>query len=994
MSESTSVGGINCGYYDTSEFSGINPEAYNFSLLHLNIASLSKHIDELKALLGQLGHGFSVIGITETGLQNTIPTINCDLPGYSFVHTPTKGVKGGSLLYISDHLLYTERLDLDSVFCKDKELESKFIEIKRANDKDIIVGCIYRHPLMSMDEFNSDYLNPLLNKASMENKLLFLVGDFNVDLLKANSNKSFAEYLDTLSSYNLLPHIILPTRVTDVSCTIIDNIFFNSVEFSTVSGNLVSSISDHFPQFMLLQNAPPNTTTPLVEPTPVYDWSKFCANDLAQEMSNLNWDVILQLDANDPTLSFDLFYNTVRGLLDKHVPLKKLRNSKKRRKSNPWMTKGIFTSIKKRDHLRSCFLKEKDPDLKTLLLESFKKYRNRIVTLCKLSKSNFFHKFFSDNQKYIGKVWEGVKSLISLRSSASPPPMCVNIDNAPTTDPTVISDSFNKYFVWIADNIRKNTPFASKHFSQFLKNPVPNSIFLSPTDPSEVLNCISFLNFNKSSGPFSLPTQLMSSLNNEIAVPLSKIVNLSFQTGIFPENLKAAKVIPIHKKGSKLELTNYRPISLLSNIDKIFEKLIYKRVYGFLDAKKVLFKQQFGFRKSYSTAQALLNISQKIMDALDKGNYACGVFIDLQKAFDTVDHEILLKKLSHYGIRGIALTLFKSYLSDRHQFVSLNGVNSAHRTVRHGVPQGSVLGPLLFLIYINDLFCAIKFSDVHHFADDTNLINTSDSLKQLAKQMNLDLRFLSQWLNANKISLNASKTEYIIFKHARKPLNYDFRLSINGKRLHPSASIKYLGVVLDADLCWKSQIDDVATKLKRANGALAKLRHYVPASVLLLVYHAIFHSHLQYCCQIWGQSNSAFINRICVLQNCAMRIMAFKLPGFSAKSLYARFNVLQFSDMVHLQNILLLHKLWRNEMPPAVHSTFAVDFTHNLPTRAQNTGLIDLPSVETTCFGKNSIRHNAIRSWNSVQSLLPIKLIDLESVKCDLKKCFLASYSE
>ena len=305
-----------------------------------------------------------------------------------------------------------------------------------------------------------------------------------------------------------------------------------------------------------------------------------------------------------------------------------------------------------------------------------------------------------------------------------------------------------------------------------------------------------------------------------------------------------------------------------------------------------------------------------------------------------------------------------------------------------------MLGPLLFLLYINDLFTAVKFSNVHHFADDTNLLNTSGSLKQLAKQMNLDLRFLSQWLNANKISLNASKTEYIIFKHARKPFDYDFRLSINGKRLYPSASIKYLGVLLDADLSWKSQINDVAAKLKRANGALAKLRHYVPSSVLLLVYYAIFHSHLQYCCQIWGQPNSAFINRICVLQNCAMRIMAFKMPRYSAKSLYAKFGVLQFSDMVHLQNIVLLHKMYHNEMPAVVHSTFAVDFTHAQPTRAHKSGLLDLPTVLTTCFGKNSVRHNAIRSWNSIQSLLSIKLIDQESVNSDLKKCFLASYSD
>ena len=442
----------------------------------------------------------------------------------------------------------------------------------------------------------------------------------------------------------------------------------------------------------------------------------------------------MQLHADDPSLSFDNFYSTIECLLEKHTLLKKFGNSKKRKKSNPWITKGILTSINKRDHLRKCFLKEKDPFLKSLFLESFKKYRNRIVSLCRLSKSNFFHKFFRDNQKNIGKIWEGVKSLISFRSSASPHLMCINVENNIVTDPLVVSDSFNNYFVSIADNIRKDIPFASKHFSSFLKNPVANSIFLSPTDSIEVMDCISSLNLNKSTGPFSIPSNILSSLKPEISIPLSKIINLSFSTGIFPNYLKIAKVIPIHKEGSKLELTNYRPISLLSNIDKIFEKLLYKRVHGFLESNNVLYKQQFGFRKSYSTAQALLNISQKIMDALDKGNYACGVFIDLHRAFDTVDHEILLKKLSQYVVlRFLYLGPILLIGNNLFLLVEYTLLVRLSDTVFHKV----VLGPLLFLIYINDLFKAILFSDVHHFADDTNLINISGSLKQLAKQMNL-----------------------------------------------------------------------------------------------------------------------------------------------------------------------------------------------------------------------------------------------------------------
>ncbi|XP_057308206.1 uncharacterized protein LOC130646085 [Hydractinia symbiolongicarpus] len=812
----------------------------------MNIASLSKHLDELKVLLQQLGHDFSIIGITETKFQINVPPINCDLPGYSFTHTPTKGEKGGALLYVSNHLQFIERLDLDTLAYKSSELESKFIEIIQAKDKNMIVGCIYGHPSMSVDEFNNQFLMPLLEKASSENKPIFLLGDFNIDLLMSESVKEVSDYINITSQFNLMPHIILPTRVTESTSTIIDNIYFNSAKWDTLSGNIINSISDHFPQFLVLRDL--SAVNPAHVSNDIYarNWKKFSHDAFRIELQYTDWDAILQPSTDDPNVSFDNFYNSFNSLLDKYAPLKTTCNKKSRKKSNPWITNGILTSITKRDLLHKRLLREKDPYFKSLLLERFKKYGNKIVTLCRLSKS--------------------VKNIISVRSSASVSPTCMNI----VTDPVTIASSFNNYFSSIAENIRMGIPFTSKHFSSFLKDSVPNSMFLSPTDDIEVLHCI-------------------SSLDLGLSLFIKKDPNWNLQ------------IIDLY-------------ISLLSNIDKIFEKLIYKRVYGFLEANNVLYKQQFGSRKNYPTCQSLMNISQKIMDALDKGNYACGVFIDLQKAFDTVDHEILLTKLHHLGIRGNALSLFRSYLIGRQQFVSLNGARSANNLTKHGVTQGSVLGPLLFLIYINDLNCAINYS--------------CDSLKQLAKQMNLDLKLLCHWLNANKISLNASKTEYIIFKHAHKPLNYDFRLLINGKRLMPSDSIKYLGVLLDSDLSWKTQINNTVAKLKRANGALAKLCHFVFQNVLILVYYAIFHSHLQYCNQIWGQPNSLDVNRIAVLQNFAIRLMTFESRRASSSIIYGNLEILKFNDIVQCQNILFLHKLFHDKMPATIQNTFAVDFNH------------------------------------------------------------------
>ena len=250
---------------------------------------------------------------------------------------------------------------------------------------------------------------------------------------------------------------------------------------------------------------------------------------------------------------------------------------------------------------------------------------------------------------------------------------------------------------------------------------------------------------------------------------------------------------------------------------------MYSRLVTFLESHKCIYNRQFGFRKKHSTNHVLLNITESIRKALDDGYFACGVFVDLQKAFDTVDHEILLAKLNHYGIRGHANTWFRSYLTHRQQYVTISGYKSSMKGIKYGVPQGSVLGPLLFLIYINDLHNAIKFSSVYHFADDTNFLHFNNSLKSLGKKVNIDLKLLCNWLNANKISLNSNKTEYILFKHPRRNLNYELKIKINGLNLYPSSFIKYLGIYIDCNLSWKKHVDETSLKLRRANGALKTL---------------------------------------------------------------------------------------------------------------------------------------------------------------------------
>ena len=287
----------------------------------------------------------------------------------------------------------------------------------------------------------------------------------------------------------------------------------------------------------------------------------------------------------------------------------------------------------------------------------------------------------------------------------------------------------------------------------------------------------------------------------------------------------------------------------------------------------------------------MLEIIQK---ALDDRQIACGIFIDLEKAFGTVSHDILLEKLDHYGIRGISNDWFRSYLSDRSQFVSINGFNSDYKTIKYCVPQGSVLGPLLFLIFINDLNIAIKHSETFHFADDTCLLNLKDSVKQINKVVNKDLKFLVQWLNANKTSLNVAKTEVVILRRKKKQLD------------KPSNYVRYLGVYLDGYLNWSPHINHLSQKLVKANAMLSKLRHLVNVATIKSIYYAIFHSHLSYVCTAWGQNLNSK-HHINLLQKNVMQIISFGSFNAHTLPIFVKLSIIKFPDLISFCNCLSIN---------------------------------------------------------------------------------------
>ena len=970
-----SINSIECRYLDCNDFNlTFSNCSSHLSFLHLNISSLPKHFDIYNSILNSINHEFKVLGFSETRLTDSSIPHNLDIESYNSIFTNTKASAGGTALYISKDLKHKDRKDLSNLIYFEKQLESTFCELMFEKQENVVVGCIYKHPTMKTETFIEDFFTPLLQKTNKEKKRLVLMGDFNINLLDYGNSVPVNRFVDSLQSLYLLPSISLPTRITDRSRTLIDNIFFTPSKYKPHSGNLLVGISDHLPQYLIFENFCVATQR---EVRYYRKWKNFNENRFIADFEQVDWNGMFQLHSNNPDRLFENFFEKMDTLIDVHAPLKRLSNKQVKKGGKPWITKGIKTSIDKRDQLLKLINKEKNEHIKRELQTKHKYYRNQIVKLSRRSKINHFKRYFNVNIKNSKNIWKGVSELIN-RKSSSDNKIYLNIDGQLTSDPKTTSEEFNKHFSTIADKIRETITITDNdNFNQTLRNSPINSLFFEPIRADEIKKIINSLK-PKANGPFSIPTKILKTVLAQISEILTRIFNISLITGSFFTSLKTAKVIPVFKnKGSPHDVNNYRPISLLSNIDKIFEKLIKSRLVDFLDENKIIFKNQFGFRNKHSTTHALINLTEQIRTNLDKGLYTCGVFIDLQKAFDTVDHAILLSKLHHYGVRGLSNQWFRSYLSNRQQYVYVSGCDSSKRPVSHGVPQGSVLGPLLFLIYINDLHYAIQNSKTNLFADDTCLLSSDSNLQDLETKINSDLIKLSSWLRANKISLNVMKTEVLLFRSKIKTVSYQMKLKLDDQILKFSSKVKYLGILLDEFLTWNFQFDALANKLSRANGILAKLRHFVPGTLLKTLYYALFHSHISYANIVWGQALTQN-SRIGKLQKKCVRILTFSDFNAETFQLFIDTGIPTLPQSVFKCNIKLVHQTINKLSPQALQESFAFKvLSHQHQTRNRNLKLLERAKAKTLTYGLKSVKYQSLLNWN--QLLLNFKE-DLKSI--------------
>ena len=825
------------------------------------------------------------------------------------------------------------------------------------------------------------YFNIILDRLSNLNCNIIIGTDQNFDYLKINQHANTNTLLDSFLTAGLIPTINKPTRIVHTSSTLIDNIYVNSKVHHLCSKStiLITDISDHFPVLLSYNNSltQPNITSPLIIKTRKMNNEKI--NKINESLLHTNWNI---LNTDNVQTAFQNFVDKINEVVNKHAPEKEIKVRNKDIIRNPWITHGLLKSARKLDSLYKMQKNKPEGHQARVKYKNYKLYYNRIK---RQSKTMYYADLIANVKFDIRKTWKVLNGLTGKNKDKSSIPNNFIYNNTHITDPCVISRDFCNYFSKVGEDFAAAIPPATNNFETFLnKNKNPKSLFLSPTDPDEVEKILMQSKPKRSSGKDGINTDFLIKTKQSLKYPISKLINLTLESGHVPKLMKIAKVIPIYKNKSPQQYTNYRPISLLPSLSKIMEKVVHKRLYHFMNNQNLFYNSQFGFRPKYSTSHAITQLTADILKAIDDKKYTIGVFLDLSKAFDTINHDTLLKKLQFYGVRGLAFEWFRSYLYGRKQYVNFNGIDSSEQDVTCGVPQGSVLGPLLFIIYTNDLPNALRDSGCILFADDTTIYQSSTNINTIVNNLSQELDNLTDWFRANKLSLNVAKTNYIIFTKTEHTLPI-IQLKLGGENINRVENTKFLGVYIDAKINWCKHIQNCRNKMSSGLYALKSVKHLLPMNQLKSLYYTLIHPYLTYCTVIWGGAIQKYLRNIQNMQNKAIRTICNAKYNDHVTPLYTHLKITPLETLykIHLGKLMYQHK--HNLLPKPL----MLLYTPNTETHNHNTRHRLDPHITTrrTQQYNNSFLHKAPEIWYNIPEEIK-NAKTLNSFKTKITKLF------
>ena len=938
-----------------------------FSSIFLNIDGNKTNFDSFAATLNTINHKFSVVALAETNIESSNKDLYSLGDDYSSVYQSKiegKSKGSGLALYIKNCYNFTINKSLS--LCS-QDIESLFINIMGL-DKPTVVGVVYRPPSGNVDQFNNQILNVMTQLNDCDS---YILGDFNINLhnIQSLSHQKFEENFITS---DFTPLISTAThQQPNCAKTCIDNIFCNCVENIKLSGTIDLDISNHYAVFQFSELSVPRPDTDKTKKITIYyEYSK---DNLDKFCSILNHDLLNSGTAHN---DFEAFTSVFKASVDAGCKLAIPKTTKRNSINNPWITQGIRNSIKHKQFLKKEWDKTKSNKLKDgdpVKREAYKTHCRYQRSVINLAKKKYYYRAFDESKGNSKKTWEIINKLrgkVKQEIKAS-----FFIDNELINCRRAIANKFNSYFTSLARNLNSDAygeiPLESfPSFQSYLSVPREKSIFLEDCTSTEISSIIGEFSNGTAS---DIPIVLVKKAAYIIAPYLESLINYYISAGNFPDILKVGKITPVYKKGNRENIENYRPISTLPIFGKIFEKIIYSRLYRFLSSEGVLDDSQFGFRPGHSTVHAIKHSVNIINDSHKANKHVVGIFIDLSKAFDTLDHKILMDKLYNCGIRGIAHNLISSYLTDRKQCTKFLDECSSFQYIEFGVPQGSVLGPLLFLLYINDITNSIKDHNCSLvlYADDTNVFVIGTSRDAAIARANIILKRINDFMKSNLLHINIDKCCFVHFEPLK---SYNARtrgscartrsyvrkldspkIKLNGKIIEEMMSTKFLGVIIDNKLSWVPHINMLHKKLRSATGILNRISKSIPKENFKSLYYSLFESHLSYCLTIYGSANNNQTEKIFRVQKHCLRVLFGNREEYlekfetcarvrefgkqilgseffckeNSKPIFQKLKILAFKNIYNYQACLEVLKLLKFHHPTLLYNKYSLSQRNN-----------------------------------------------------------------
>lgn len=881
---------IECHTVSYPEDCGKKISKYELKILHANIRSIQQNFENFLIILARLNISFDAIVLSECWISET--SIIKQIEGYNS-HNTLKYINrsGGVIIYVNKK--WTPEIT-------EPDLEDANAMIAHVPDVFTLFG-IYRSP---------SFRNPSNFITSLEKNLkslkrtpcLIVAGDINLNIMDLSAGEeNTSSYLNLLTAYGLISCIDSPTHAK--SC--IDHIFV-SADCRAKSIVCPTDLTDHS-LTMVGVTTVTSKTCPLKRTRLIIDYE-----GLKYDVAKISWPPVTNSSSLDDIVSN--FSSVLTNAVEKHSRVVKISHSKFNIK--PWMTPGLIRCSKHRDKLHSEARNNPNDNLKRLV---YTRYRNFYIKLLRQLKTEYENKEINKNRTVPKKLWETINT-ISHRT----------IKKSNTFPQDIPLDECNRHFASIGQNLAKSILTKLNETQETLaatttaKGTVGNSLFFTPTDSQEILSLIKNLSSDSSPGLDNINNKILKAIGHSIAVPLADIFNLSMASGDFPSAWKVAAVVPIHKGGPKNDLGNYRPISLLGSISKLLERIVNKRLMNFLETQNVIMDRQFGFRRGRSTEDAVSLLTNTVASNLDKDQKCIGVFLDLAKAFDSISIPILISKLESYGIRGNCLKWFTEYLTGRQQCVRISNNKSGLRTVNFGVPQGSTLGPTLFLLYINDISSLnLSNADIICYADDTALVFWDQTWPAVCNRAEKGMAIMSRWLDRNLLTLNTSKTKFLCFHKTRASAPNGLSSlkipiapcqpqshypSCNCDQITRSESWKYLGVVLDDRLTFREHILHTSNRVRKLLCVIKNLRQSADGKILRMVYLALCQPVINYCILAWGGVSSGTLIPLERAQRGVLKVAMNKPLRYPTTALYDEAGVLSVRRLYLMRVVVSVHK--------------------------------------------------------------------------------------